>query len=124
MKWLLLIGAIATEVTATLSLRAAADHPAWYLVVTLGYGVSFLFLARVLTHMPVGVAYGIWGASGITLTAVLAAVLFDEKLTAVMAAGIALVIVGVLVVELGSHRPDEAGADSPIRTDNDRAPLL
>ncbi|MGH3895258.1 MAG: QacE family quaternary ammonium compound efflux SMR transporter, partial [Rhodococcus qingshengii] len=29
-KWLLLITAILTEVSATLSLRAALDHPAWY----------------------------------------------------------------------------------------------
>jgi small multidrug resistance pump len=29
-KWLLLVSAILLEVTATLSMRAAPDHPAWY----------------------------------------------------------------------------------------------
>ncbi|MFC4602432.1 DMT family transporter [Rhodococcus kronopolitis] len=111
MRWILLLGAIVTEVAATLSLRAAVDHPGWYLPVVLGYGAAFVFLAAVLkTQMPVGVAYGIWGASGVSLTAVLAAWLFGDPLTLLMAAGIALVIAGVLTVEVGSQRAAEARA--------------
>lgn len=107
MKWLLLAGAVVTEVTATLSLRAATDHPAWYVLVVAGYGASFFFLARVLTRMPVGVAYGIWGASGILLTALLAAMFFGDALTVPMLMGIVLVIVGVLLVEFGSRHPKQ-----------------
>ena len=36
-KWLLLAGAIVSEVTASLALQAAQDHPAWYVVVGVGY---------------------------------------------------------------------------------------
>ncbi|EYT56434.1 hypothetical protein H489_0117955, partial [Curtobacterium flaccumfaciens UCD-AKU] len=50
------------------------------------------------------VAYGIWGASGVALTAVLAAVLFGQALTLTMIVGIALIAVGVLLVEIGSQR--------------------
>ncbi|PTR28886.1 small multidrug resistance pump [Rhodococcus sp. OK519] len=103
MRWWLLSGAIGCEVAATLSLRAATDHPVWYVLVVAGYLASFAFLAVVLRHMAVGVAYGIWGACGITLTALLASVLFGDALTALMGAGIALVIAGVLTVELGSQ---------------------
>ena len=59
--WLLLLGAILAEVTATLSLRGALDQPALYAVVVLGYASSFGLLALVLRRgMALGVAYGIW----------------------------------------------------------------
>lgn len=102
-SWLLLLGAIATEVTGTLSLRASQDHRWWLLVVTIGYMSSFLLLGAVLrAGMPVGVAYGIWGALGTAITAAAGAVLFDEPFTAPVMLGIALIIGGVLLVQLGS----------------------
>jgi small multidrug resistance pump len=102
--WLLLAGAVLLEVTATLSLRAALDHPGWYVVVVLGYSGAFAALALVLrAGMGVGVAYGIWAATGVALTAVLAALVFGDPLTGGMGVGIALVIGGVLCVELGSQ---------------------
>lgn len=104
MKWFLLSGTIATEVAATLALRAALDDRAWYVLVAIGYATSFALLALVLQRMPVGVAYGIWGAGGITLTALLAPVFFGDLLTVPMALGMALVIAGVVVVEFGSQR--------------------
>ncbi|WP_305093874.1 multidrug efflux SMR transporter [Prescottella sp. R16] len=105
-KWLLLTAAIGLEVTATLSLRAALDHSGWYAVVVVGYLGAFAALSLTLrAGMGIGVAYGIWGASGVALTAVLATVLFGDPLTALMGVGIALVIAGVLCVELGSPAP-------------------
>jgi small multidrug resistance pump len=105
-KWALLLGAIFTEVAATLSLRASQDHSAWLVVVIVGYVASFALLTFVLrAGMPVGVAYGIWGALGTAVTAVLAAVFFGDPFTWPIAAGIGLIIAGVLLVELGSHRP-------------------
>ncbi|WP_455550553.1 SMR family transporter [Arthrobacter ulcerisalmonis] len=61
-KWLLLAGAIVSEVTASLALQAAQDHPAWYVVVGVGYVAAFSLLGLVLRQgMALGVAYGIWG---------------------------------------------------------------
>lgn len=110
--WVLLVAAIVTEVAATLSLRASQDHSAWLVVVVIGYAVAFALLALVLREgMPVGVTYGIWGASGTALTAVLAAVFFRDSLTWPIAAGIALIIAGVLFIEFGSHpRATEAAS--------------
>ena len=61
--------------------------------------------------VAVGVAYGIWGATGTALTAVLGAAIFRDPLTWAIAAGIALIIAGVLLVELGSH-PEADGPDA------------
>lgn len=57
--------------------------------------------------MPQGVGYGIWGASGVALTAVLSAVIFGKPLTALMGLGIAVVIGGVL-----SARPRSEGGSA------------
>ncbi|MFK4108056.1 DMT family transporter [Streptomyces sp. NPDC002176] len=110
-KWLLLTAAILLEVTATLSLRGAIDHPALYVLVVVGYIGSFTVLALVLrAGLALGVAYGVWGACGVALTAVLAALFFGDPLTAVMGVGIALVIAGVLCVELGAQSARASGS--------------
>jgi small multidrug resistance pump len=109
--WALLFAAIAVEVAATLSLRASQDHSAWLLLVVAGYAGSFVLLTMVLrAGMAVGVAYGIWGASGTAATAVLAAAIFGDAFTWPIAAGIALIIAGVLLVEFGSR---STAADEP-----------
>jgi small multidrug resistance pump len=104
-KCTLLIAAIAVEVAATLSLRASQDHSTWLLVVAVGYLGSFILLTMVLRiGMPVGVAYGIWGACGTAATAVLAAAIYGDPFTWPVVLGIGLIIAGVLLVELGSQR--------------------
>lgn len=103
-KWVLLATAIVSEVAATLSLRASHDHAAWILLVVAGYAVAFTMLTLVLREgIPVGVTYGIWGATGTALTAVLAAVIFRDPFTWPILLGIALIIAGVLLIEFGSH---------------------
>jgi len=104
--WPPLLIAIALEVTATLSLRAAEGftHPFWLIPVVIGYTGSLWLLSVVLDRgMPVGVAYGIWSAIGVVLTAVLGTVLFGETLGTVQIIGVGAIVVGVLLVELGSH---------------------
>ena len=62
-------------------------------------------LALVLRErVPLGVAYGIWGASGVALTAILSTLIYGEPLTPIMVGGIVLIILGVLTIELGSQR--------------------
>ena len=112
--WILLGCAIASEVTASLSLKGALDRPILYVVVAAGYVVSFALLALVLRRgMALGVAYGIWGALGVASTAVLSAAIFGEPLTALMGVGLALIIAGVLVVELGSQAAQRAAHAAP-----------
>ena len=103
MSWLLLSVAIAFEIAGTLSLRVAASgRRAFYGAVAGGYLIAFAFLSATLAAgMPLGIAYGVWTAAGIVLTALLSKLLFDEALTAVMGLGIVLIVGGVLLIELG-----------------------
>ena len=106
-RWLLLGGAIVTEVTGTLALRGALDHSWLFAVTVVGEVTSFFLLVKVLqAGMPLGVAYGIWSALGVAATAVLSAFLFDETFTGVMVLGLALVVGGVVLVENGSREQE------------------
>src|SRR5699024_12677545 len=73
MSALLLGGAILAEVVGTLSLRLATEgRRAWYALVVLGYLLAFALLSGALAAgMPLGVAYGLWAAIGIVLTALI-----------------------------------------------------
>jgi small multidrug resistance pump len=107
-KWGLLGLAIACELVGTMSLRASQDHPAWIVLVVCGYLGAFVGLTMVLrAGMAVGVAYGIWGAVGTAGSAALATAIFGEPLTWPIVVGIALIIAGVLFVDLGSHPAEE-----------------
>jgi small multidrug resistance pump len=101
--WLALAGAILVEVFATLSLRASDGFrkKAWMVPVVTGYLLSFYLLWLSLgLGMPVGIAYGVWSACGVALVAILARFLFNEPLTAMMGLGIALIVGGVLTIEM------------------------
>jgi small multidrug resistance pump len=105
MTWLFLATAIVCEVTATLALKRALDHPALYAAVATGYVAAFVLLTLTLKQgLGIGVAYGIWAACGVALTAVASKVFFDEPLTNLMLVGIAFIIAGVLLVETGASR--------------------
>jgi len=108
MMWLTLAGAILVEVCATLSMRASDGFRkrAWIAPVVLAYLISFALLWLTLRlGMPVGIAYGVWTACGVALVAVADRVLFKERLTPLMMAGIALIMCGVLTIDLsGSWR--------------------
>jgi small multidrug resistance pump len=101
--WWTLAAAILLEVVATLCLRASDGFRkrAWIVPVVVGYVASFYLLWLALSlGMPVGVAYGVWTACGVALVAVIARFLFKEPLTWVMGIGIALIVAGVLTIEM------------------------
>lgn len=104
MNWLLLGAAVICEVAAALSLKASATAPALFMVVILGYVTAFYLLATLIKRgMTLGVTYGIWGASGVALTAILATLIFGEIFTPTMGVGLLAIIAGVLLVESGSQ---------------------
>ncbi|GAA4284444.1 multidrug efflux SMR transporter [Brevibacterium daeguense] len=106
MVWLALIIAILTEVTATLCLRMASQGSRlWLIPVVIGYGIAFSMLAVTLhLGMTIGVAYGIWSAAGVALTAIAGRLIFKEPFTWVMGLGVALIVGGVLLIEVGGSK--------------------
>jgi small multidrug resistance pump len=120
-KWLYLIGAIVLEVGGTLSLRLSVDSAGWFLGVGVGYVGAFACLTLLLrAGAPIGLTYGVWAASGVALTAVLAAVLFADPLTWLMSLGILIVIGGVLLVEIGASASRRAAPHAADNTEAER----
>lgn len=102
MAWVLLGLAIVSEIVGTLSLKASKGFTvlAPTLAVVVGYGLAFVLLAQALRSIGVGPAYATWSGLGTVGAAVGAAVVFGERLTAWSVVGMALVVVGVLVMNL------------------------
>lgn len=66
------------------------------------YCIAFYLLSHVVKVIPLGIAYAIWAGVGIILTAIIAFVVFKQSLDLPAMIGIALIICGVIVINLFS----------------------
>ena len=100
----MLLVAIVLEVIGTTALQMSQQFtrlgPSVLLV--LCYAASFYCLAMTLRVIPVGIAYAIWSALGIVLISAVGLVFFRQRLDPAAIIGLALIIAGVLVVNLFS----------------------
>ena len=97
-----LLAAIGIEVGATTALprtRGFHDLP-WSLVVLGGYGLSIWLLALVVRQMSVSVAYAVWSGLGTAAIALVGALVLGERLDLVKLSALALIIVGVVVLNV------------------------
>ncbi|WP_406088685.1 DMT family transporter [Kitasatospora purpeofusca] len=106
MPYVLLALAIISEVCATSCLKLTEGFSRlWPSVgVGIGYVLSFALLGRALKHIPVSVAYAVWSGAGTAAVAGIGVVAFGESLGRTQWIGLALVVVGVVVLNLkGGH---------------------
>jgi small multidrug resistance pump len=103
-EWIYLYIAIAAEVMATSALKASASFTQLVpsIIVVVGYSVSFYLLTFALQKIPLGVAYAIWSAFGMALVTIIAAVRYGETLDTPAIVGMAMIVGGVLVINLMS----------------------
>lgn len=104
MGYVYLAIAIIAEVIATNTLKASEEFTKLVpsIIVLVGYGIAFYFLALVLKHIPVGIAYAIWAGMGIVLVAIVAAVAFKQIPDWPAIIGMALIVAGVIVINVFS----------------------
>ncbi|EXJ15906.1 DMT family transporter [Imhoffiella purpurea] len=102
--WILLFFAILSETLATLALKASEDFTRLWpsVVVVVGYGAAFYLLSKTLKTIPVGISYAVWSGVGIVLITIAGWILFDQKLDLAAVIGIAMILGGVLVLNLFS----------------------
>ena len=65
--------------------------------------IAFYLLSQVIKVIPLGIAYAIWAGVGIVLTAIVGYVIFKQALDVPAFIGIALIISGVVVINLFSQ---------------------
>ena len=100
-----LLIAIIAEVIATSALKAADGFSKLVpsVLVVVGYGVAFYFLSLTLKTIPIGIAYAVWSGVGIVLVSVFAYFYYGQSLDLPALIGMALIIAGVLIINLFSR---------------------
>jgi small multidrug resistance pump len=107
MAYLYLTIAITAEVVATTALKASQSftRPGPTVLVCIGYAIAFFALSRCLETMTVGVTYAIWSGLGILLVTLTSAVIYHQVPARGEVAGMAIIILGVVVLNLNAQTP-------------------
>jgi len=66
------------------------------------YLAALYFLTLTVRTMPVGIAYAVWAGTGMVLIALLGVVVLKQHLDLPAIIGLALIVAGVLIINLGS----------------------
>jgi len=103
--YLILTLAVAAETIGTTALQASQQFTRLWpsVLVVLAYAVSFYLLSMTLKIMPVGVVYALWSGLGIVLIAIIGLLVFGQKLDLPAILGIAMILGGILVIQLFSQ---------------------
>jgi small multidrug resistance pump len=73
----------------------------------LGFALTVVFLAKVLEVIPTSIANTVWTGAGSALVVALGIILFGDELTLRGLLGIALVVSGVVILNLFGASPGE-----------------
>ena len=73
-------------------------------LVIVAYAISFGVFVFVLKHVPLGLAYGIWGGLGTVGTTIIGCVVWGEPFTLYTGLGMALVVGGIVLMNAGTQQ--------------------
>jgi len=101
-RWLYLILAIVLEVIGTTAMKLSdgLTRLGPTVAMALCYAGAFVAMAIAIKRIDVSVAYAIWAGVGTALIAVIGMAVFDEPLTWFKLVCLALIIAGVVGLEL------------------------
>ena len=105
MAYFYLLGAIVLEVCGTTSMKLSQGFTRLWpsILIFVFYGLSFTLLTVVLKKIEVSIAYAIWSGVGTALIATLGILYFKESLTLLKLVSLALVILGVIGLNLSGE---------------------
>jgi len=100
--FIILLMAVASEITATTSLKLSEGFtkPIPSVVVVIGYAATFYLLSLTLKEMSLGTAYAIWSGLGTAGAVAAGVILWQENVDMWRIIGITLIIIGVIVLNL------------------------
>ncbi|APH66916.1 quaternary ammonium compound efflux SMR transporter QacH [Bacillus sp. LR_5] len=116
MSYLFLALAIAGEIIGSSLLKASEGFSKIYptLGVIIAFIGCFFFLSLSLKTIPLNTAYAIWAGLGLVCTTIISVLIWKEKINFASVAGIALIVVGVVILNLfgpghgeSSHKANE-----------------
>ncbi|MCR9158572.1 MAG: SMR family transporter [Rhodobacteraceae bacterium] len=105
MPYFVLMLAVLAETIGTTALQASQQfsRPLPSAIVVVAYGAAFYLLAIALKTFPVGIAYAMWSGMGIVFIAIIGLVVFGQRLDWPAILGIAMIMAGILVINLFSN---------------------
>ena len=111
--YLCLAGAILTEAIATIALAASKSltKPVPSIISVICFVAAFWLLSFPLRTMPTGIVYAVWSGLGIVLITAVAWVWAKQALDVPALIGMALIIVGVIVINVFSKSEGPAVTD-------------
>lgn len=102
MAFVFLALSIAGELVGTSMLKASQGFTKLSpsLLTIVAFVASFFFLSQTLKTLPLNMTYAIWSGVGAVATAVISVLIWKEKMSTGSVVGIALIVVGVVVLNL------------------------
>ena len=99
-----LMVAIVLEVIATTALARSASFTRALpsVIAVIGYAGAFWFLSVPLRVLPTGIVYAIWSGMGVVFITAISWVWYKQALDLAAILGLALIVAGVLVINLFS----------------------
>ncbi len=103
--YIYLILAIISETIGTVALQASQQFTRLgpSVIVVIGYALSFYLLAYTLKYMQIGIVYAIWSGLGIVFIAMIAYLVYGQKLDLPAVLGISMILAGILIIHLFSN---------------------
>ncbi|MFY9609380.1 MAG: multidrug efflux SMR transporter [Blastocatellia bacterium] len=107
MPWIYLVLAIVLEVSGTTCMKLSEGFTKLVpsILLFMFYTLSLGMLTLALKKIDVSVAYAVWSGMGTALIATIGVLWFKEPMTALKLISLALIIIGVVVLNLsgGAH---------------------
>lgn len=109
LAWIFLALAVATEVVGLTVMKAASSGGGiWgYVVMYVSIALSYVFLAKAVKKISVGVAYAIWEGSGIALITLVSVFVFNHVLSTQEMIGLVMAVTGIILVNAGEMHESE-----------------
>lgn len=109
LAWFFLALAIATEVVGLTAMKAASANGSYigHVVMYVSIALSYVFLAKAVKTISVGVAYAIWEGSGVAIITLVSVFVFGHVLTGREMLGLSMAVAGILLVNAGEYREED-----------------
>lgn len=107
--WVLLLLAIFSEIIGTLSMKwfSPDNNATGYGIMLVMIASSYVFLSFAVKRIALGVAYALWEGIGILFITAFSVQLFGEPLPPMKIAGMAVLILGIMLIKTGTTAQKE-----------------
>ncbi|MFC4386198.1 quaternary ammonium compound efflux SMR transporter QacH [Gracilibacillus marinus] len=114
MSYLYLALAIIGEIIGSSLLKASEGFSKLYptIGVIIAFIGCFFFLSLSLRTIPLNTAYALWAGLGLVLTTIISVLIWKEKINMASIAGIALILAGVVILNLFGPGHGEANQEN------------